>query len=666
MLLNDSMRISPSRILYLALNTLLIFYVMWYAGTLAIERPQGAIIFLGISCAIIFVRLLIEGGNIFGLKRRLPNKALLFVFTVLSITFGVYFFVEYYNIMYYRMGVGNIYDLIFGTLALILVLVSCWKGVDKLLVILAVVFMVYALVGPYIPVPLLKHSGLSVPSLFRSLSSDIPLGIFGSLTQIAFTWIASLSILFSFISALGAKDSIFILAKYMANKSARLVPQTGVVLSGLFGMFSGAAVTNVIGTGSITIPMNKHIGMPTKFAAAIESVASSGGLILPPVLGYAAFLMASLLGVPYIYLVAISVIPAILYYLSTSIAVLCITGKYLNPRKAESFLKENPPISILEFVRKAVPLFFALAILIFLLAYYMLDPLIASFYTFIIYLPFAFIYNYLVIFKRSSDEGLKTYLKDLANRLYNAIENGGYLSAVIGVMLATLGIITGVLTVTGSVMKWSMSLTLSVGDNFVLLVLIAWLITMLLGFGLAPVAVYAIAIGVLAAPFGFFVKQGYLSDYIIPHFFVFWISTLSAITPPVAVACATASKIAQERFITVCWESIKIGLPLLLICFSFFTWQDLLVWSPTTLITTLILMICSVSIPIAIFSISSLEVNVHIKPLRYLIRILLGAFSLVIFLLKPLLPIYIIYGMVAIIGGISLTLIALEIKTFKR
>jgi TRAP transporter 4TM/12TM fusion protein len=554
----------------------------------------------------------------------------------------------------------------FGTIALILVLECCRKDVEKWLVILALAFMVYAVIGPYIPVPLLRHGGLSIPALLRSLSSDIPIGIFGMLTQIAFTWISAFVVLASFLRALGGYDTLFNLARYMVERSPYLVPQTGVIMSGIFGMFSGSAAANVAGTGVFTIPMNKRVGVPVKFAAAIESVASSGGLIVPPVMGAAAFIMAALLGVPYIYVCAIAVIPCIIYYLTTSIGVFCVTRRYLDLQRAWDLIKEAPPVRAIDFVRTGLPFFLALAILIFLMAYYRLDPLLACFFTLVSYLPFAFVYNYFVVFRRASNGGFKAYLVDLARRLRTSIEEGGSLAASAGVMLATINIITGVLTVTGLALKWSMALIHLVGYNLVLLVLVAWLITTLLGFGVSATGVYVIAISVLLTPFGYFVYQGVLSGHIIIHFFVFWVAVLSAITPPVAIACATAAKIAQESFSAVSWEALKLGFPLFLLCLSFFTWQDLLVWTPMTPVAALVLIISSVSMPIAIYGMPSLEEVVHSKTLRYFARALLGVLSFALFILKPLLPLYVEYVMAAVAGSISFALIALEVRTFKR
>jgi TRAP transporter 4TM/12TM fusion protein len=662
----ESEKITLSRTFYIALCTLLMCYVMWYAGTLAIEKERAATLYLGLSCMVLFFHSLMGRNYIFGLRSPLLNKTLSLAFMALALASGIYFFVEYFNIVYYRMGVGNVYDLVLGTIALILTIVCCWKDVEKWLVIIAVAFMAYAVAGPYIPVPLLRHGGLSIPALFRSLSADIPNGIFGMLTQIAFTWISAFVILASFLRALGGYDTLFNLARYMVERSPYLVPQTGVIMSAVFGMFSGSAPANVAGTGIFTIPMNKRVGVPAKFAAAIESVASSGGLIVPPVMGAAAFLIAALLGVPYIYVCAVAVIPCIIYYLTTSIGVFCVTRRYLDLRRAQEFLKEMPPVRAIDFVRTGVPFFLALAILIFLMAYYMLDPLLACFYTLIAYLPFAFAYNYLLVFRRSSSGGFRAYLGDFARRLRTSIEDAGSLAASSGVMLATIGIITGVLTITGSALRWSMALTHLVGYSLVLLVLVAWLIATLLGFGVSATGVYVIAISVLLAPFGYFVAQGVLGGYIIVHFFVFWIAVLSAITPPVAIACATAAKIAQESFGAVSWESMKLGLPLFFLCFSFFTWQDLLVWSPMTPVAALVLVISSISMPIAIYGIPSLEEVVRSKPLRYFTRALLGFLSFALFLLKPLLPMYAEYAMAAVAGGISLALIALEVRAFRR
>ncbi|MDH5815222.1 MAG: TRAP transporter fused permease subunit [Candidatus Nezhaarchaeota archaeon] len=650
-----------SKGLYIALCLLLVCYVLWYAGTLTVERERAVILYLAFSCMILLFHSFMGRNKLFGLKSPLLNRALSSILVLLTITSGIYFFVEYYNIVYFRMGVGNIYDIIFGAIILVAVLECCRKDVEKWLLIVALAFMVYALIGPYIPHPLLGHRGLDVPSLIRSLSADIPLGIFGLLTQIAFTWISAFIIFAAFLRAFGGYDTLFSLARYMVTRSPYLVPQAGIVMSGLFGMFSGSAPANVAGTGVFTIPMNKRVGVPAFFAGAIESVASSGGLIVPPIMGAAAFIMASLLGEPYIYICAVAVAPAIIYYLATSIAVFCITRQHLDLQKAQALLKEIAVVRAVDIVRIGVPFFLALAILIFLMAYYRMDPLLACFRTIIAYLPFAFVYNYLVVFRRTSQSGsFKEYLRDFARRLRDSIEEGGSLAANAGVMLATIATITGVLTVTGSAIKWSMALVHLVGYNLVLLVIAAWIITFLLGFGVSATGVYVIAISILLLPFG---KMGV--EPLITHFFVFWMAVLSAITPPVAIACATAAKIAQDSFGKISWESVKIGLPLFLLCFSFFVWPELLIWSSGTIVAVMLLTISSISMPIAIYGIRALREVVKSRGLQYAIRALLGALSLLIFLGRPLLPEHAIYLLGALAASIAIYLSASEVRIYR-
>lgn len=656
-----SNKMSKLRGLYLAFCIAIICYVMWYAGSLAIEKERAVTLYLMLSCIILLFHSIMGRNRLFGLKSLLVNRLLASILIVLIAVSGVYFFMEYFVISYYRMGVGNIYDIVLGAIAIVIVLECCRKDVEKWLVIVALAFMIYAYIGPYIPIEGLRHGGLSLQVLFRSLSADLPIGIFGTLTQIAFTWISAFVILAAFLRALGGYDTLFNLARYMVTRSPYLVPQTGVVMSGLFGMFSGSAPANVAGTGVFTIPMNKRIGVPAKFAAAIESVASSGGLIVPPVMGAAAFIMAAVLGQPYIFICVVAVAPAILYYLTTSIAVFCITRRYLNLQKAQAFMREMPPTKVKDFVKTGTPFFLALAILIFLMAYFGLDPLLACFYTLITYVPFTFIYNYFVVFKKPSEgRSFKEYIRDFVNRVVTTVEEGGSLAASSGVMLATINIVTGVLTVTGMAVKWSMGLTHAVGYNLMLLILVTWFITTILGFGVSATGVYVIAIAVAVVPFA---MLGAIP--LVVHFFIFWVAVLSAITPPVAIACATAAKIAEENFGAISFESMKIGLPLFLICLSFFIWPELLVWSWETPIVFLLLLAASISLPISIYGTKSLEDYTKVKTIYMVVRLMLGVLAFIIFLLRPLLPLYVIYAMAAVAGGISFFAIASEIRAYR-
>lgn len=651
-----------ARYVYLAVCLAITCYVMWYAGMLPMERARAVIPYLMLACTIILLDSLIGRSKLFGLRSPLLNRVLSIALIVLVVTSCIYFFQEYFAIYYYRMGIGNIYDVTLGAITLIIVLECCRKNVEKWIMIVAVAFMVYAYIGPYIPIEGLRHAGLPLIDLFRSLSADLPIGIFGDLTQIAFTWISAFVILAAFLRALGGFDTLFNLMRYMVSRGPHLVPQTGVVASALFGMFSGSAPANVAGTGVFTIPMNKRIGVPAKFAGAIESVASSGGLIVPPVMGAAAFIMAAVLGVPYIYICAVAVLPAVLYYLSTSVAVFCISRKYLDLSRAHTFLRDYPKVGLRVVMKVSVPFIVGLALLIFLMAYYRMDPLIACFYTLISYIPLAFVYNYLVVFRGSKEKSsFKDYIKDFAKRSATAVEEGGTLAATVGVMLATINIITGVLTVTGLVLRWSMGLTHAVGYNLALLALAVWLIATLLGFGVSATGVYVITISIATVPFSILNVPP-----LIVHFFIFWIAVLSAITPPVAIAAATAAKIAEERFGAIAIESVKIGLPLFMICFSFFTWPELLLWSDQTFIAFLCMLFAVIGIPLGIYSSKYLEDVVKRRSLIALIRGALIILSALILVGRPLLLEYFEIALAAIVAAISLWILINESRVYGR
>lgn len=652
--------------LYILFCLMLVFYVMWYAGAVVlklpiIERSQGCILFLTLACIILLFDSIMGRSNIFGLKSPRLNKLLPAVMIVLISTSGVYFFREYYAILYYRMGIGNIYDVVLGAVAVITVLECCRKEVEKIIVIIAIGFMIYALAGPYMPIPSLSHKGLSLWDLFRALSADIPLGIFGSLTQVAFTWISGFVIFASFLRALGGLDFIYNVMRYLASRGPYLVPQTGVIVSALFGMFSGSAPANVAGTGVFTIPMNKRIGIPAKFAAAIESVASSGGLIVPPVMGAVAFIMAALLGVQYLFVCAIAVAPALIYYLSISVATFLYTRRYLDLSKAYKVISEMPHTSAKNISITGVPFVVALAVLIFLMAYTRLDPLLACFYSIIIYVPFAFIYNYLFVWRLLGKSNLKEYVIDFRDRIVNAIIEGGRMSAILGITLATVSIIACVLSVTGTVVKWSMYLTHAIGDNVALLILASWLIATLLGFGVSTSGVYVITTAIVAPAFA-----RLNVPLLIVHFFVFWVAMLSAITPPVAIATATAAKIAEERFFTVGIESMKLGLPLFIICFSFFTWPEILIWSSATPMAILVLISLAISMPVGIYGSKVLKEIVKSRKVYMFLRIYIIISSLLISMGRTLLSDYMLYLLMGSAVFIALYTISQEIKNYRR
>ncbi|MCS7107662.1 MAG: TRAP transporter fused permease subunit [Acidilobaceae archaeon] len=648
------------RYLYLLLSFALVGYVMYYAYFLPFERSRGAILYLALASALLFLKAAFDDVKL--VKNRALNAALSLLLLLLSLAGGAYFFLEYYDILMYRVGgKGTLTDLVLGGLMIAGVLLLSWRYVERAISLLALAFMVYAVIGPYIPdgIPylsrLLRHRGMEPDYVVLYLSSEIYNGIFGLLTEIAFTWISAFVIFASVLKALGGYDALFAIMRYLATRSPYLVPQTGVIGSALFGMYSGSAPANVTGTGVFTIPMNKRIGMPAKFAAAIEAVASSGGLIVPPVMGAAAFLMASLLGKSYFEIMLAAVLPAIVYYAVVSLVVFFLSTRYLDIAKAQRFLEETEKVRGAQVIRMSIPLFVAVAILIWVLAYLKIDPLPAAAYSTFAFILVAFFYNYLML---ERGKPFLTYVTEFAGKLKEGVLEAAFLSATLGVMLATINIITGVLTGTGQSMKWSLMMTSALGHSLPLLVLAVWLIVVLLGFGVSTTGVYVIAVGVALTPF---VKMGYVGDQLlIVHFFIFWVATLSAITPPVAIAAIAAAKIAQEKFFPVAVESVKIGLPLFLLPFAFFAWPEVLLHNSSTLTSFLILLLASLAMAASIYG------PLPPGPLSLALRAVLFAMAALVMVGKAVLPPATVYAAVAFLSLATLYAVSLAFGNMKR
>ncbi|MEN2999476.1 MAG: TRAP transporter fused permease subunit [Acidilobaceae archaeon] len=648
------------RYLYILLSFLLVGYVLYYAYFLPFERSRGAVLYLALASALLFLRTTFDEVRL--VRNRALNTTLSLALLAVSLAGGAFFFLEYHEILAYRVGGrGTLADLVLGGLMILGVLVLTWRYVERAIALLAIFFIVYAVAGPYIPdgIPylssLLRHKGMEPDYAIMYLSSEIYHGIFGILTEIAFTWISAFIVFATMLKVLGGYDALFAIMRYVATRSPYLVPQTGVIGSALFGMYSGSAPANVTGTGVFTIPLNKRIGMPAKFAAAIEAVASSGGLIVPPVMGAAAFLMASLLGKSYFDVILAAVLPAIIYYSVVAIVVFFLSVRYLDVEKARRFLEETEKVRGVQVLLMSIPFFIALITLIWILAYLKIDPLPAAAYSTLAFMLVAFFYNYLAL---ERGKPFLSYVRDFLSKVQSGIVEAAFTSATLGVMLATINIVTGVLTGTGQSMKWSLMMTSALGQNLPLLVLAVWIIVVLLGFGVSTTGVYVIAVGVALTPF---VRMGFTGDeLLIVHFFIFWVATLSAITPPVAIASIAAAKIADEKFIPVSLESVKIGLPLFVLPFAFFVWPEVLLHSSSTLISFLIVLLASAALATSIYG--------PLPPglLSLALRAMLFAVAFLVMIGKSMLPPAAMYGAVAFLSLSTLYAVSIAFGNMRR
>ena len=427
-----------------------------------------------------------------------------------------------------------------AALAGVLLILEMTRRVAGLaLVVIAAIFVTYAFLGPWLP-GFLQHGGYEVWRFFTYVYTDN--GILGPTTAVSSTYIILFIIFAAFLQASKVGD-YFVNFAFAAAGHARGGPaKVAVFASGLMGMINGTSAGNVVATGSLTIPLMKRVGYKPKSAAAIEAGASTGGQIMPPIMGAGAFIMAEITGIPYTELVVAAIIPAVLYFASIYFMV---------DFEAQKLGMKGLPRSELpvfgELLKQAY-LFIPIIILI---------GALFSGYSVIRAGTLATAAAAVVSWLTPHRMGPKQFVEALA------------LSSRMGVQIiavcACAGIIVGVISLTGVGARFS-SLLLGVAEASQLLALMfAMAISIILGMGMPTTAAYAVAASVVA--------PGLIDLGISPlvaHFLVFYFAVISAITPPVALAAYAGAAIAGSDAMKTAVESFKIGIAAFVVPFMFF------------------------------------------------------------------------------------------------
>lgn len=420
-------------------------------------------------------------------------------------------------------------DYIMAAIALLLVVEASRRCIGGIMATLPVIFALYALFGNLIPGPL-GHFGFTLERfLLRMYMVDE--GIYGITTQVASSYIF-LFILFGALLEKGGVGELFTdLSNKIAGSQVGGPAKVATISSGLMGSISGSAAANVATTGAFTIPMMKKIGFKPATAGAIEAVASTGGMIMPPIMGAAAFLMAQYLNVGYNKIMIAALIPAFLYYVSVFAWVhfysLSIGLRGIDKSKL-------PPIH--NFNRRIILLTPLVAIIAALLWGY------TSIYAAFIGMIVTVIVGYI-----QTD---RLTVKKIGQALIDGTK--GAMPALLACVAA--GVIVGVTAMTGLGQVITHNITVLAGDNLFLALVLTAIASLILSMGLPATACYIIVATMIAPAL---VSMGAMP--IAAHMFVFYFACLSNITIPVAIASYTAAGIADAKPFDVGWKSMKIA-----------------------------------------------------------------------------------------------------------
>ncbi len=408
------------------------------------------------------------------------------------------------------------------------------------LVVITGVFLVYTFTAHLLPGILAVQSAYSWQRFFGHVYSDA--GILGPTTSVSSTYIILFIIFAAFLQASKVGDYFVNFAFATAGRARGGPAKVSIFASGLMGMINGTSAGNVVATGSLTIPLMKKVGYHKKTAGAVEAAASTGGQIMPPIMGAGAFIMAEITGIPYTDIAIAAIIPAILYFVSVYFMVDFEAAKLgMRGMRADELPKFNKLV-------RQVYLFIPIVILI--AALFMGYSVIRAG-------TLATVAAAVVSWFTPHRMGLRSILK--------AFELAGIMSIQIIAVCACAGIIVGVISLTGVGARFSAVLLDLAGVSQLLALFFAMCIAILLGMGMPTTAAYAVAASVVAPGL---VQLGIPT--LTAHFFVFYFAVLSAITPPVALASYAAAGISGANPMETSVASFKIGIAAFIVPYMFF------------------------------------------------------------------------------------------------
>jgi TRAP transporter 4TM/12TM fusion protein len=453
---------------------------------------------------------------------------------------ATYVYVELDGLLFRAGAIYTPGDVALGVVGTLLVLEITRRTAGLALPLIALVFIVYAFIGPWLP-GVLYHRGYDPARFFTYIYSDQ--GVLGITTSVSSTYLILFVAFGAFLQVSRVGDYFNDLAMALFGWS-RGGPAKATVLSGvLFGTISGSSVANVVASGAFTIPMMRRVGYDRETAGAIEATSSTGGQITPPVLGAGAFIMAEITGIPYGEIALAAVIPCLLFY------VACYAHVELNARKLGLKglpLSELPALAAM--ARKA----------------YLFTPLVVLVVTLLMgYSPFRA--GTLGIIAAIAVSWLDRAHAIGPRRLLSGLERAALDVLQLVAVCACAGIVVGVIALTGIGGRFSqLVLGLAAGSE-VLAMLFAMLVALVLGMGMPTTAAYAIAASVIAPGL---MRLGI--EPLVAHMFIFYYAVISAITPPVALASFAAAGMAGADPWRTSFVALKLGLATFIVPFMFF------------------------------------------------------------------------------------------------
>ena len=501
-------------------------------------------------------------------KRGIVGGAIDLLFFCGAILTGGYILLNL-DAIFSRAGFWNQTDILVGCIAVITLLEASRRAVGMAITLIGVFAIIYAFAGPRGELPwlgewlpgILSHRGYSLDRVAGQLYLGQE-GIFGLPLGVAATYIFIFVLFGAFLEATGA-GKFFIDLAYASTGRQRGGPAKAAILASAgLGSISGSAIANVVTTGPFTIPLMKRLGYKSHQAGGIEAAASTGGQIMPPLMGAGAFLIAEYTGIPYVDIVKVSILPAIMYFTTIYLFVHIIaikSGMQGIPRS------ELPRVR--DVLKSGWHFLLPLAVLIWLLAMHM-SPMRVGYYAVITMLLVAALRYALWFFFVAPQQGqpvtalsVRQMLWAGVVKLVNALELGARNAVTVSMACAVAGIIVGVVGLTGLGLKFSSMMLAFSGGNLVMALVLILVASLILGLGLPVTASYIVLI-VLVGPA---LSNDFGVPLLVAHLVVFWYSQDSNVTPPFALAAFAGAAVAGSKPMATSFQAWKFAKGLYLI-----------------------------------------------------------------------------------------------------
>lgn len=531
--LSPQAALTAASILYAAI--LLYYYYTGLGGPVLL-----ASVMVPFSVFLVALSIYARGERL--LPRRLPrglDAAAVAAAGASAVIVSAYIVSEFEELNTVRFGSYNSLDVAVGALAFAMVMLATLKRYPAIFA-LNVLLLLYTLDGRLAPYPF-DHPGIRPERVITAMSVEFETGVFEKLAQLALTLIGPFLLFVAIAQSFGAVESLVRIVIGASRGRPRLVPQAAVAGSMVIAMVSGSGAANAASTGSITIPLMKRVGMPPVKAAAVETAASIGGQLMPPIMGISAFVMADYLGVSYFEVIARGWVPALVYYAAVAFAVYLLARRVVSAGAAV----EAPSPSRGDYY-KALSLIASIGLLIFLMGVRREYPALAALQS-----------SALLLALLAAWESRASGPRSVLSRLSETVRSFASNTAEITVLLSSLGIMTGLMTITGIPTRVGFLMLEATGGSLILVALIGFAFGYLVGLGLPPVVTYILTVSVA----GLYMIEAGLNPWVV-HFYAFLIGVMSELSPPTSVTAAVTSRIAGAGFTETMIESLRVAAPL--------------------------------------------------------------------------------------------------------